>query len=893
MSYKINTTLFEGFVPRDDVSLRQIAEWIVSGRYKMETEQYRRFLAEGNEKAAEWVKENMCAVSVSALLLHHKDGIERYSGFVNLSFNNLLPEKLETLRTRFDEVPYTAICFKNLDGSGLNVWVKANTGMEHHSRAYGQAKAYYEKVAEEEARGSHQNISDLCFVSWDPDACLRDNFELFPVDLTSPVIEETLPLCGGFSDERAIDLSSSPIQDRLLGYGYCSDESQIVFTPSPSLADQNLCEQAPAPNESTVDLPLSASFAVENPPEQAPVAVAPAPEIEKPEGNPFDVLANFEAQIEYANRVKIYEKGKSSYVYLLACNCNRKGMPQKYVERQCLARYSDLSEKTIRDAVKRAYSHREAHGTWAQGQKSGILQEKLLPVLSDRVFESSTLPDVVKRIVGVADGKEERDALFFSGMAALSAVFPMLYVRIRGNRAYANYYTIIFGPSACGKGVAAHCRKLAEPIDKKLKAQTERTRKRRARAKRAESEGIRGFERVPQKRLIFDGNITAAGLTELLSYNKEGGLIFETETDALNLLLRSGGGYALRQYSQNEYDGYYRQKGQESIEVSCPRLSLFASGTEGQVIDFLLVCAPPKAGAHKRIGALLPGIENGIYNRILVYKMNQKPGGDSFAHDDDEDDLPTHFEKLGKEFFDFYEKFRTKPELFHKELRAGEKIRFSLTPEQQIRFNEVFGDMDGFYFENDKIFLGSPRRLREIALKQLMIFSGLRIKEGNAVWGKNETEILLLCREDDFENIMAMVPTFLAHSEHLFTAVSGRSLNGGYRAGTEQKKKEQKKKEFLEKLPDEFKRNIYLDAASKLKIGDTTAQGYIRELEAAGVIKRMENAGGRKIRDRYFKVSGLSGDAPAAGNAESTPLAGDVPDDYDEYMGAFMDEAND
>ena len=74
---------------------------------------------------------------------------------------------------------------------------------------------------------------------------------------------------------------------------------------------------------------------------------------------PDEYLLTFQQQITFTNQKTEYTNGnRNNYMYLLASNCNRAGIPQSDTEILC-AQHFDLSEKEIKDSVSSAYKHHQ------------------------------------------------------------------------------------------------------------------------------------------------------------------------------------------------------------------------------------------------------------------------------------------------------------------------------------------------------------------------------------------------------------------------------------------------------------------------------------------------------------------------------------------------------
>jgi len=70
-----------------------------------------------------------------------------------------------------------------------------------------------------------------------------------------------------------------------------------------------------------------------------------------------EYLLIFQQQILFTNQKSEYTHGnRNNYMYLLASNCNRAGIPQSDTEILCRQHFN-LSEREIKDSVNSAYKH--------------------------------------------------------------------------------------------------------------------------------------------------------------------------------------------------------------------------------------------------------------------------------------------------------------------------------------------------------------------------------------------------------------------------------------------------------------------------------------------------------------------------------------------------------
>ncbi len=74
---------------------------------------------------------------------------------------------------------------------------------------------------------------------------------------------------------------------------------------------------------------------------------------------------HFERCMEFTNRIKTYVEGqRNDYVFVLANNCNRVGIPQEWAINYITAHFNDLDQKEIATVVHSAYKALKEHGMY-------------------------------------------------------------------------------------------------------------------------------------------------------------------------------------------------------------------------------------------------------------------------------------------------------------------------------------------------------------------------------------------------------------------------------------------------------------------------------------------------------------------------------------------------
>ena len=539
---------------------------------------------------------------------------------------------------------------------------------------------------------------------------------------------------------------------------------------------------------------------------QTPTAIAPVVPIETAEPEDLNITFLFNQQIQFTNQKASYTDGnRNNYIYLLASNCNRVGLSQSDTEILCTQHF-DLPEREIKTAVNSAYSHHtQEHKKFEPKQKATDQEEtqpeEQMPTLPDAVFD--TIPEFLKHITGVATTKEERDILLLGSLVTLSVAFPKLIGKYGDNPVNTNLFIFISAKASAGKGILIHCRKLVEPIHLALRNQAKIMKQQfevdmqEYNANKGKDANTEKPQKPPQKMLFIPANNSATGFLEILGDSDKRGLIFETEGDTLAKAFKSDYGDfsdGFRNAFQHEPISYYRRTDKEYVEIDRPCLSALLSGTP------------------KQITTLIPNAENGLFSRFMFYVMNMKLIWKDVFASKTENGLDVHFEKLGNEFFGLYQTLQANPD-----------VHFSLTPSQQLQFNQFFEKMQTLYVNiQEEEIISSVRRLGLIAFRIMMIFSALRIMEDGNI------EQTIYCNDTDFQNTLDMITILVKHSSYVYSQIAQE---------TYKPKPKHKKEQFLENLPYHFNRQTYVATALSLGITDKSAQRYIKEFKDADIIQ--------------------------------------------------------
>ncbi|MBW8334342.1 MAG: DUF3987 domain-containing protein [Prolixibacteraceae bacterium] len=433
-----------------------------------------------------------------------------------------------------------------------------------------------------------------------------------------------------------------------------------------------------------------------------------------------------------------------------------------------------------------------------------------LPTFPDEVY--TDLPHLLQLVIEKAISAEDKDLLLLGSLVVISACLPNIFGIYAERTVFPNLFLFLTAQASAGKGRLTLCRKLVEPIHRKLREQAKaayveyQCKLTEYAAAKNKSEVERPIE-PPMRMLIIPANNSSTGLFQLLNDNQGIGLIFETEGDTLALTFKSEhGNYSdgFRKAFHHETISYNRRKDREFVELETPRLSALLSGTP------------------KQVSTLIPNAENGLFSRFIFYFLNVRPiWNDVFAGNSDQT-LDSYFNHLGNQFHDLYKFLQS----------SSEPMRFCLTSGQQQDFNAYFSQTQNQYLYLCGLdYLATVRRLGLITFRIAMILTALRIMDNG------ELQSPLVCSDTDFNTALSMVKILVQHAAQVYQQLPTEAVS---------KVPVNQKQQFLDELPPEFSRKDYLAAAQKLGIPDKTAEKHIKRFAVNGLINHFAH-------DKYKK----------------------------------------
>lgn len=436
-----------------------------------------------------------------------------------------------------------------------------------------------------------------------------------------------------------------------------------------------------------------------------------------------------------SNRVRFETGSRNKFIYQLACNLNREGMPEEEALRLTIERYQsvDFTDSEIQVTIASGYKNVSEfgngnYGNYGNGNYGNSHIQEETPLVTARVIDQ--LPDFLKKIVSHFDNDREKDVVLLSTLAVMSAIFPSVCGTYDSKRTHSNLYLLITAPPASGKGVMQFAEKLVRLINEEWLRDSNMAIEKHKIAHM----DVKNPPPPPLRRmLVLSPNNSESNMISTLSASGGVGILFSTEADYASKQFSrewSNNSEILRSAFHHEKITYSRKTNQEYVEVEYPKLSIVYSGTFDQI---------PK---------LISSVENGLFSRFLQYSFKRRtPWKNVFAESVPLDNI---FETTyAKEVYDMHS--------FYKD----SEVKFYLKKSQEDKFNELAGEIDGQASADE---VASVRRIYLMGFRIAMVLTCVR----NYVPGA-EVPTTLECSDDDFETSMTLVDQLIEHSSNIFS----------------------------------------------------------------------------------------------------------------------------
>jgi hypothetical protein len=543
----------------------------------------------------------------------------------------------------------------------------------------------------------------------------------------------------------------------------------------------------------------------------------------KPKPKPIKVAQSLSTDEKLDNCLKFTEQkeqyhdgNRNNFIYLFASNANRNGIHQEDALDFCITNF-DLTESEIKTTVQSVYRNqiadfaKFANLTKLQSSNNPITKEvvdnpidsnteedvlKTTPIIPQSVYDN--LPPILFESCKVFKEPRERDTFLTGALAILAGCLPNVSGVYSGSVVYPSLFSFILAPAASGKGALKFAKALADKYHDKMVAESKEAFKiyeenlaafKMLKGKGKLEEG-QGMPVAPQFKVVYiPANTSNAKVIQHLDCNEGKGIICETEADTLGQTFKNEwGSYSdmLRKSFHHEKISSSRKTEGEFVEVNEPQLSVALSGTPKQIFN------------------IISSAEDGLFSRFIFYVfktdavwMDVSPKGNPV-------NLTDYFKTKSSEVLKMVEFFER------------DSMILLLTEEQWSKLNNSFSTFlhQVNTFVSDDA-LSVVKRLGIILYRFCMVFTAIRKFKANDY----HTEIY--CTDIDFDTALTLVTTYLEHSVIMFNNLPKQGDQGPFKSG-------EKKKQFFDALPLEFKRKEAVEIGSAYKLSERTVDNLLK-----------------------------------------------------------------
>ena len=772
------------------VTLAQFVTAIASERWRIPVEEYRRCKAEGRLKEAEAIKARMPALVVAGVCEggHKKANVRTLSGCLMIDIDHYdgdIPALIDQLRG----LPWVKAAWVSISGVGVKaiVPVDAETLQEYEEQAYLMVAAYLRRTLDLEIDMACKDLSRCCYASYDPGAFYKKDVPVFP-----------------WREEIVRQAAEAPVQP--------------VAEPM----------EVPKSTEKTAFSGLIANF-LEH-------------EIRR---IPFVPGRRHHFLLALGRDARYFEMNEADLEQLVHLAQSRLVMPDcssSEIRRNILDgyRFTDVQPSP-------EFQEARVKGHWGQSgrfcppvdfeEQEDVRHHnrqirRSTPCLPDWIFDQ--LPEIFRRGLEVAKNPRQRDMLFLSMLANLSACLPNVRMQYDDEEVYPHLFLQVIAPSAAGKGIMSHGARLAKFVQQMFDEENDRRKKEHDEATilwEQECQLSRKEHRKPnfdlrpepfrRQTLMVPADTSRVQLIQLMSGSPQGLLLNVSELDTLRSAVNAEYGKfddLMRACFHHEMFGTDFKGDKQSYRVDCAKMAFCASGTPEQ---FLRLC---------------PSTENGSYSRNLFYVTDPDVHFRSMAPGQEGSNKTRLFRRLGEEVLEIYRYLRANPT----------DVQF--TPDQWDWHKAYFEDvLQGMKMEEEDAPESVVLRGGLIAARIAMIFTALRKYESK--W----TFYDMKCTDTDFNMAMGIVEVALKHSLMLSTSMQKNLVP------TSRMKSYFEVRKALETLPQEFTYTDLINALVEQGLSDSTARRRRVMLLKMQVIEQQDETYRFKNR-QWRRLLNASGD---------------------------------
>jgi len=546
---------------------------------------------------------------------------------------------------------------------------------------------------------------------------------------------------------------------------------------------------------------------------------------------PFQQLVyenDYTPQLEYCTRlterIRTYSEGqRNDFIHVLACNCNRKGIPEQIALKFALSRY-DLPSSEVNSTFHGVYERQigefaklanSANFATTEGEPvEDILKSS--PTIPDDLY--GLMPEIIRQGASVFSEARERDVFLTGALAILSGCLPGVKGLYDGQVVYPNLYSFVIAPAASGKGAMKFAKMLGDEYhlsvvqrskEAVLRYKTELSQYNLREKGKENSDTFENSkpEKPTFKVVFIPANTSYAMVLSHLEQNDGFGIICETEADTMGIVFKQDwGGYSdmLRKAFHHERISSSRKTNNEFIEVQEPRVSTALTGTPGQVVG------------------IIASSEDGLMSRFLYYVFKAEQKWKDVSPAANRINLTEHFKSLSNQVYEMVQFLKT------------EETIIDLSPaqwqEHKLSCEKWLTDVTMFTAEEAASIV---KRLGLIIYRMAMLFTALR-KHSNAVIQPH-----LECDDIDFRIALSLGKIYLQHSVLMFNNLPKQIESNHFLDGSGKRK-------FFDALSTEFTRKNAVECGQSFNLSTRTvdeilrnATGKMLEKHKAGLYRKM------------------------------------------------------
>lgn len=514
--------------------------------------------------------------------------------------------------------------------------------------------------------------------------------------------------------------------------------------------------------------------------------------------------------VEYTSKKEIYSPGsRNKFVFLLASNCNRRGIDKEIALKYALKKY-DLPESEILTSFNSAYKNISEFGKYNDflNENNPLINTSFLP---EDIYEK--LPMALDFVKSLTD-KRQKDVCLLSILTLFSGAIKGVSGIYDNKKTHPNLFTLVIAPPASGKGSMIIAKNYGQGYHNELlKLNKEDFRTYTADLsfynKNRNKCNLDAPIKPENKFLFIPANSSQAVFIDYIYSNGGTGVVFETEADVLSGIAKHDWGINstnLRAGFHNESISMARKSDGLHLEIDSPKFSICLSGTPDQLIK------------------LVESVNNGLFSRFLLYtfQTNMEWRDPSLNNGlESIEKSQRDLEEIGNLVIKKYQNV---------------KVEVKLTPTQWEKHNLFFEKM----LHESKIFDGENSasiifRLGTIAFKLYMTLTAIRNFQNSINDG------ILFANDYDIDISLRIVEVCAQHSLLISKNLPNKPSFSLSVSGTSTR-------DLITELPKEFNRKEAIElGTSKYQLSSRTVDGFLSRATNEKYLEKIKTGVYRKL----------------------------------------------